>query len=73
MSRQLASKWLKTAALLKYPAAAVHIPQTKAFNSGNLLNMLSQYGMVYIKPVVGGGGYGVIRYQQVEEPIIILI
>lgn len=61
MSRQLASKWLKTAALLKYPVAAVHIPQTKAFNSGNLLNMLSHYGMVYIKPVVGGGGYGVIR------------
>lgn len=61
MSRQLASKWLKTAALLKYPVAAVHIPQTKTFNSGNLLNMLSHYGMVYIKPVVGGGGYGVIR------------
>lgn len=61
MSRQLASKWLKTAALLKYPVAAVHIPQTMAFNSRNLLHMLSRYGMVYIKPVVGGGGYGVIR------------
>ncbi|NMI04943.1 YheC/YheD family protein [Paenibacillus sp. SZ31] len=61
MSRQLASKWRKTAALLKYPVAAVHIPQTKAFNSGNLLHMLSRYGMVYVKPIVGGGGYGVIR------------
>ena len=61
MSRQLASKWRKTAALMKYPVAAVHIPQTKAFNSGNLLQMLSRYGMVYVKPIVGGGGYGVIR------------
>ncbi|WP_339257227.1 YheC/YheD family protein [Paenibacillus sp. FSL R5-0749] len=61
MSRQLASKWRKTAALMKYPVAAVHIPQTKAFNSGNLLHMLSRYGMVYVKPIVGGGGYGVIR------------
>ena len=23
--------------------------------------MLSRYGMVYVKPIVGGGGYGVIR------------
>lgn len=61
MSRQLASKWRKTAALMKYPVAAAHIPQTKAFNAANLLFMLQRYGMVYIKPVVGGGGYGVIR------------
>ena len=61
MSRQLASKWRKTAALMKYPVAAAHIPQTKVFNSSNLLYMLQRYGMVYIKPVVGGGGYGVIR------------
>ncbi|GGH62050.1 hypothetical protein GCM10008014_38110 [Paenibacillus silvae] len=61
MSRQLASKWRKTALLMKYPVAAAHIPQTKTFNSGNLLHMLHRYGMVYIKPIVGGGGYGVIR------------
>ncbi|WP_145408697.1 YheC/YheD family protein [Paenibacillus xylanexedens] len=61
MSRQLASKWRKTAALLKYPVAAVHIPQTMAFNARNLQLMLGRYGMVYIKPIVGGGGYGVIR------------
>ncbi|MCM3175041.1 MULTISPECIES: YheC/YheD family protein [unclassified Paenibacillus] len=61
MSRQLASKWRKTAALLKYPVAAVHIPQTMAFNARNLQLMLGRYGMVYIKPIVGGGGYGVIK------------
>ncbi|MBR2563855.1 MAG: YheC/YheD family protein [Paenibacillus sp.] len=61
MSRQLASKWRKTAALMKYPVAAVHIPQTKTFNSRNLLYMLQRHGMVFIKPIVGGGGYGVIR------------
>ncbi|MEN1988584.1 YheC/YheD family protein [Paenibacillus hubeiensis] len=61
MSRQLASKWLKTETLLKYPAAAAHIPRTVAFNAPNLRQMLRTYGMVYVKPIVGAGGYGVIR------------
>ncbi|CAH0118344.1 MULTISPECIES: YheC/YheD family protein [unclassified Paenibacillus] len=59
--RQLANKWLKTEALLSDAMVAGHIPQTKKFNADNLRHMLSVYGMVVIKPVVGGGGYGVIK------------
>lgn len=59
--RMLASKWLKTAVLLSDPRIAEHIPQTRRYSASNLRSMLSQYGMVVIKPVVGGGGYGVIK------------
>lgn len=59
--RQLANKWVKTTVLLSDPKIAGHIPQTKLYNSSNLHSMVSTYGMVVIKPLVGGGGYGVIK------------
>lgn len=59
--RQLASKWLKTKALLENPYVARHIPSSRLFNRTNLRGMLSRYGMVVIKPVRGGGGLGVMK------------
>lgn len=59
--RQLASKWLKTEALLSDPRIAGYIPKTVRFSAPALRQMLRLYGNVVIKPVVGGGGYGVIR------------
>lgn len=59
--RQLASKWLKTKALLSDPSIARYIPLTRKLTDTNLRMMLHRFGMVVVKPVVGGGGYGVIR------------
>ncbi|MFF2018826.1 YheC/YheD family protein [Paenibacillus sp. NPDC058177] len=59
--RQLASKWLKTEALLSDSRVAGYIPRTQQYSDAALLNMLGRYGNVVIKPVVGGGGYGVIK------------
>lgn len=59
--RQLADKWLKTGALLSNPSVASHIPETRIFGAKPLRRMLRQYGMVVIKPIRGGGGYGVIK------------
>lgn len=61
--RQLASKWRKTQALLSDPRIAAHIPKTRLYSAIELKNMLHQFGMVVIKPVCGGGGYGVIRVE----------
>lgn len=62
--RQLADKWLKTEALLVEPSIARHIPQTRLYNAQALQSMLQQFGMVVIKPVKGGGGYGVIKVER---------
>ncbi|MEF2968518.1 YheC/YheD family protein [Paenibacillus sp. M1] len=59
--RQLANKWLKTEALLSNASVAAHIPQTRLYSAEALKSMLHQFGMVVIKPLRGGGGYGVIK------------
>ena len=59
--RQLASKWAKTEALLSNSVIASHIPQTSMFSAENLRSMLDRHGMVVVKPVVGSGGYGVMK------------
>jgi hypothetical protein len=59
--RQLASKWLKTEALLSDSRVAGYIPRTRVYSDAALLAMVGRYGNVVIKPVVGGGGYGVIK------------
>lgn len=59
--RQLANKWLKTEALLSNGEVATHIPQTRLYSADALKRMLHQFGMVVIKPLCGGGGYGVIK------------
>lgn len=59
--RELASKLLKTAALLSDSRVAGYIPRTREYSAAGLSAMLGRYGNVVIKPVVGGGGYGVIK------------
>ncbi|MGP0576734.1 YheC/YheD family protein [Paenibacillus peoriae] len=59
--RQLASKWLKTKALLHHPHTAVYIPETCLYSEEQLRMMLRRHAFVFIKPVKGGGGVGVMR------------
>ena len=65
ISRQLASKWLKTNALLANPYIAKHIPSTRLYNAVNLRKMISEYGMVVVKPVRGAGGIGVMKIESI--------
>ncbi|WP_336787798.1 YheC/YheD family protein [Paenibacillus sp. MMO-177] len=67
MSIQLVySKWEKTNVLLNSPALREYIPLTKLFNKENLQLMLDEYGMVYVKPVNGTFGKGVMRVEQLK-------
>ncbi|WP_239618710.1 YheC/YheD family protein [Cohnella mopanensis] len=64
ISRQLASKWLKTNALLSNPYIARYIPTSRLLNKNNLRLMLARFGMVVVKPVRGAGGIGVIKVEK---------
>jgi hypothetical protein len=64
VSRQLASKWLKTKALLTNPYIARHVPFSRLFSAANLHMMISRYGMVVLKPVRGAGGIGVMKVEK---------
>ena len=61
MGSHLASKWIKTEILMTDSVIAAHIPKTMTFNEQNLKHMLLSYKIIFIKPIVGGGGYGVIK------------
>ncbi|CAI6031828.1 YheC/YheD family protein [Cohnella sp. JJ-181] len=58
------SKWTKTIAALRDPAVAPHVPETRRMNKKTLARMLERYGMVYVKPVSGTFGQGVMRLEK---------
>jgi hypothetical protein len=60
-SREIASKMLKTRALVQHPSLRPYIPETRWYDPNALLEMLRKYGSVFIKPDKGGGGGGAIR------------
>ncbi|MEF3303073.1 YheC/YheD family protein [Paenibacillus sp. GYB003] len=60
ISRQVASKWVKTSVLQQDGRVARYIPETHLFSPAHLSSMLARYGKVVMKPVVGTGGNGVI-------------
>ncbi len=65
--RRVRSKWAKTKVLLRSSEMHEYIPLTKRFGRETLHGMLQDYGMVYVKPVSGTYGNGVIRVERVRE------
>lgn len=61
--QRVRSKSAKTEALLASPEMAEHVPQTRPMNRQSVREMLQQYGMIYVKPVNGTFGRGVIRLE----------
>lgn len=59
--KNISSKWKKTKALLKDSQLHGLVPSTKLLSKESLKSMLKQYGIVYVKPVSGTYGLGVMR------------
>lgn len=66
--QRIKSKWAKTKIMLKSDYLRQYMPPTKLFGRGSLHGMLSQYGMVYVKPINGTFGNGVIRVERTTTP-----
>ncbi|MFX3634237.1 MAG: YheC/YheD family protein [Candidatus Pristimantibacillus sp.] len=62
--RGASSKWSKTVALKKNRSVSRYIPQTQRYGGPVLKTMLRRYKMVYVKPVRGAQGVGVMRAAQ---------
>ncbi|GBG06935.1 endospore coat-associated protein [Paenibacillus agaridevorans] len=65
--QRVRSKWAKTKVLLRSAEMHSYIPQTKRFSRETLHRMLQEYEMVYVKPVSGTYGNGVIRVERTGE------
>jgi glutathione synthase/RimK-type ligase-like ATP-grasp enzyme len=61
------SKWNKTAVLLTSKEISRHVPQTKILSQLVLKSMLDEFKMVYLKPINGTYGKGVIRAEKHED------
>ncbi|KRF13306.1 YheC/YheD family protein [Paenibacillus sp. Soil787] len=60
------SKWAKTKVLLLNKELRKFVPETRIYSQENLLAMLNKHKMVYIKPINGSFGQGVIRVEKNE-------
>ncbi|MDQ6421874.1 YheC/YheD family protein [Paenibacillus sp. LHD-117] len=66
--RRVRSKWAKTKVLLRSPRMHAYIPHTKRYGKESLYRMLQDYEMVYVKPISGTYGDGVIRVERLNDP-----
>jgi hypothetical protein len=56
-----ASKWLKHRVLAGDNDLKRHLPDTKLLTGASLLEFVRKYPFIILKPVIGGGGHGVIK------------
>lgn len=54
-------KWLLYRFFHKNPAINAYLPQTKKFTPDTASSMLNEYEMIYVKPVAGSRGNGIIK------------
>ncbi len=59
--QRIGNKWVKAKILMNHPELGKHHPETRLLNKDSLYFMLAKHKMVYIKPVYGCHGNGVIR------------
>lgn len=62
--QRVRSKWAKTEVLMKDPELRAFVPETRPFTRATVEDMLERFGMIYVKPVVGTFGQGVIRVEK---------
>lgn len=60
------SKWIKTKVLMRSASARKHIPTTQRLTKESLRKLLHRYRMVYVKPVSGSLGVGVMRIDRMR-------
>ncbi len=65
--RTVGSKWVKTKVLLLNKELSKFVPETRIYSQTNLLQMLKKHKMVYVKPINGSFGQGVIRVEKNDK------
>lgn len=65
ISSQLTNKWNLHAALSQRPEVRGHLPDTALYRSfRDLLAHLNRHALVYLKPITGTGGRGILRIRK---------
>ncbi|MFC5403198.1 YheC/YheD family protein [Cohnella soli] len=67
--QRVRSKWAKTDVLLADADLRRHVPDTARFDRSSVEAYLQKHGMIYVKPVDGTFGRGVIRVENAETAV----
>ena len=68
LNRPLRNKWTVYRTLGKFPAFRMHLPLTRAYRSPqDALLLLKRFPLVFLKPVNGTGGRGVLRIVRLPD------
>ncbi|MDQ6423346.1 YheC/YheD family protein [Paenibacillus sp. LHD-117] len=61
---RISDKWAKTNVLIRDKGLRGYVPLTKKLSKSAISSMLGKYGMVYVKPVHGSLGKGVMKTER---------
>ncbi len=64
-------KWQRYKSLLKDSRVKPYLPETVLYSKKNIIKMLSKYPSIYIKPVYGTGGSGIIKLSERNHQYIL--
>lgn len=69
LNRPLGDKWSTYLTLKENSLIRPHLPPTKVFTSpDDVLQMLKREGIVFVKPINGTGGRGIMRIEKCKNP-----
>ncbi|PRX71216.1 glutathione synthase/RimK-type ligase-like ATP-grasp enzyme [Cohnella sp. SGD-V74] len=73
LNRPLRNKWTVYRTLSKVPAFRAHLPTTKLYQSPEDVSLLlKRYPTVYLKPINGTGGRGILRIERARDGTLLL-
>jgi len=68
LNRPLANKWRIHELFSQNPLIKDHLPDTKLFHRGRgLLQFIAKHQVVFLKPVNGTGGRGIMRIEKIDD------
>lgn len=70
LNRPIRDKWIIYGALRQKSSFRPHLPETELFDSlSSVYELLKKSGLIYIKPVQGTGGRGILRVEKIGKQI----
>ncbi|MFC4600451.1 YheC/YheD family protein [Cohnella hongkongensis] len=73
INRPLRNKWTVYRTLSKVPAFRPHLPATKLYRSAEDVSaLLKRFPTVYLKPINGTGGRGILRIERTRDGTLLL-
>lgn len=67
LNRPLANKWAIHQVLSRSSRIRSHLPQTERYSAAALLRTLQNRKLLYVKPINGTGGRGIIRIEKTND------